>query len=745
MAQETVIRGPLKILGSLPDGTGELVLTIDSNGIVGSALAGGAGNFWALEGTSTLTDATTIDIGDFATQFIGGDASDFRVIMGNTPSTATQWYIGPTSMQFLVGDGSTDGGSLTIDAGQVALLTADVSEGAFVSLVVNLTTVLITSTLASFTGVTYNTDYSANYVDRSIPDWGNVWRGFGTTTLSGDTVISGSGFTNGIEFDGVQYFRLIGGSQLSITSGNSTMSSSATVVSLNNTSTGSGVNISEGRILITPGTSTLATLNVGQRTADPSSFTDGDIWYNSTTDIFYGRANGANVQLSGGGGSIAGLTAGRIPYADSPTSIVDDSALTWDATNNAITIDGIRIHGTANFNTFIGNNSGNFTVTGTQNTTLGDGALPAVTSGQYNTIMGVAAAASLADGDENTVIGRSAMSGGAATSVDHNVMIGSGAGTTTNFAGNRNVMIGVMAGANFSTCDDNILIGYLTGASLTTGDQNVLIGSQVNPQAPTGSGQLSIQNAIFGTGNTATGTTLSSGNIGLYIGTPTARLHLPAGTATANTAPLKLTTGTALGAIEDGALEYHSSHLYFSIGAARYQLDQQTVGSQDLFMSASAMWPRTTNGCAALAKTEMTTSLFNIQSLDFDQTTQEFAQFQIVLPRNWNNGTVTARVYWTAAAGSGTVQWGISGGAYSNDDALTVAFGTAQTVDDTLIATNDLHITDYTSAITLAGSPADADFLAFQISRNPASDTLTGDAKLLGVTITLTTDASVAA
>lgn len=165
-------------------------------------------------------------------------------------------------------------------------------------------------------------------------------------------------------------------------------------------------------------------------------------------------------------------------------------------------------------------------------------------------------------------------------------------------------------------------------------------------------------------------------------------------------------------------------------------------GVQDLFISATAMWPRTTGPCADLTKTELATSLFNIQSLDFDQTTQEFAQFQIVLPRKWNNGTVTAVFYWTAAAGSGDVQWGISGGAYSNDDALTVAFGAAITVDDTLIATNDLHITAATAAITLAGTPADADFLAFQISRNPGSDTLTGDAKLLGVSIRLTTDSA---
>jgi hypothetical protein len=138
----------------------------------------------------------------------------------------------------------------------------------------------------------------------------------------------------------------------------------------------------------------------------------------------------------------------------------------------------------------------------------------------------------------------------------------------------------------------------------------------------------------------------------------------------------------------------------------------------------------------------MATSLFNVQGLEFSETTQQFAQLQAVLPRKWNGGTVTVVVYWKPlSSSSGTVQWGVSGGAYSNDDALTVALGTAQTVDDTFIATDDLHVTDATSAITLAGTPADADFLAIQISRNPASDTMAVKAVLLGISIRITTDA----
>lgn len=173
----------------------------------------------------------------------------------------------------------------------------------------------------------------------------------------------------------------------------------------------------------------------------------------------------------------------------------------------------------------------------------------------------------------------------------------------------------------------------------------------------------------------------------------------------------------------------------------------KVVGLQDLYIPASGMWPRVTNGCAPLTQTEIATSLLNIQTLDFDQTTQEFAQFTISIPRNWNNGTITAKVYWTASAGSGGVVWGISGVAYSNDDPLTGTFGTAQTVADTLTATNDLDTTDSTSAITIAGTPADADLIALQISRNPAdgSDTINADAKLIGIVITITTDAAKAA
>lgn len=51
----------------------------------------------------------------------------------------------------------------------------------------------------------------------------------------------------------------------------------------------------------------------------------------------------------------------------------------------------------------------------------------------------------------------------------------------------------------------------------------------------------------------------STGNVGIGQSSPTAALHLKAGTATANTAPLKFTSGTNLTTAEAGAFEYNNT------------------------------------------------------------------------------------------------------------------------------------------------------------------------------------------
>ncbi len=56
----------------------------------------------------------------------------------------------------------------------------------------------------------------------------------------------------------------------------------------------------------------------------------------------------------------------------------------------------------------------------------------------------------------------------------------------------------------------------------------------------------------------------NGGNVGIGTTTPTASFHIKAGTATAGTAPMKLTAGTNLTTPEAGAIEFDGTNLYYT-------------------------------------------------------------------------------------------------------------------------------------------------------------------------------------
>ena len=182
-----------------------------------------------------------------------------------------------------------------------------------------------------------------------------------------------------------------------------------------------------------------------------------------------------------------------------------------------------------------------------------------------------------------------------------------------------------------------------------------------------------------------------------------------------------------------------------TIPDASITLGPTVLGLQDIFIPSSAMWARTTNGAGGLTKTETGTNKVNYNTFDFDTTTQEFVQFSWIPPRNYNNGTIKFTPYWTAASGSGTVEFSLAGVAISNNDPLEVAFGTEQVSNDTLLTATNIHVGPQSNSITISGSPADSDFIMFQIARNVSNDTLGVDAKLIGISIEYTIDASISA
>lgn len=179
-----------------------------------------------------------------------------------------------------------------------------------------------------------------------------------------------------------------------------------------------------------------------------------------------------------------------------------------------------------------------------------------------------------------------------------------------------------------------------------------------------------------------------------------------------------------------------------AVTSAKVDSTVSVIGTHHIFVPALSMYPATTTPCSDHTKSEFATNDVDIYTLDFDQTTAEIAKFDWIPPENWDAGTVKVKIYWTAASGTGgeTVEFEVSAIAISNDDAMDAAFGTAVAVTDSLIATNDLHVSPQSAAITIGGTPLDSDWIQFKIKRDTANDTLAADAKLIGLVLEYTVE-----
>lgn len=159
-------------------------------------------------------------------------------------------------------------------------------------------------------------------------------------------------------------------------------------------------------------------------------------------------------------------------------------------------------------------------------------------------------------------------------------------------------------------------------------------------------------------------------------------------------------------------------------------------GSTSQWISSAAMVPRVTNG-PGVNSSQTVTNTSNYDTLDFDAATSEGANFMFTFPNNWDGGTVTARFYWLADSGSGTVTWTLAGRSLSDNDPMDTAFGTAQSVTKTLGTAGNIQITSATPAITIAGTPAVNTPVQFLVTRDIA-DTLAVDARLIGIQLNWT-------
>jgi hypothetical protein len=179
-----------------------------------------------------------------------------------------------------------------------------------------------------------------------------------------------------------------------------------------------------------------------------------------------------------------------------------------------------------------------------------------------------------------------------------------------------------------------------------------------------------------------------------------------------------------------------------------YASTASVVGKQTIFIPATAMTPRRTNGCASLAYSNGASNQPDVPYLAFDSAANEYASFMVWMPKGWNESTVTARYPWRRASGTGAanVVWGLRAVAVSNGDNPAANFGSGATVTAAAQTTTaNFAFSAETSACTIGGSPAEGDLVMFEVYRDAVngSDTLDGvDAWLSGIQLFYTTNAA---
>ncbi len=173
--------------------------------------------------------------------------------------------------------------------------------------------------------------------------------------------------------------------------------------------------------------------------------------------------------------SPAGST-GNIQY-NNAGSFAASSGFSYDATNEKITIGEVELFATGTKNQFVGNNSGNLTMSGSYNVALGTDAGTDLSTGSYNAYMGFRAGYNATTGTANIAIGYAAGENNKTGS--YLLCLGpfAGRGKSSSLAtGGDNSFIGYAAGQYYTSCSQSIAIGSLAGRYIGSASNNIFIG-----------------------------------------------------------------------------------------------------------------------------------------------------------------------------------------------------------------------------------------------------------------------------
>ena len=193
----------------------------------------------------------------------------------------------------------------------------------------------------------------------------------------------------------------------------------------------------------------------------------------------------------------------------------------------------------------------------------------------------------------------------------------------------------------------------------------------------------------------------------------------------------------------NGAVKITDTNITDVAGGSGITFKGAVLGYGTVYVDAGAMVPCTTSG-AASGTNEYATDKAEMDYFAFDGgATEERVQFKLIMPNDWNAGTVKVKLHWSSATGStagDTVEWSVKAISLANDGTIATAFGTEQVISDTLLADSGakMQVTGATPAITIASATAGA-VTCFEVYRNTSgTDDMAEDAWLFGVEIQYT-------
>jgi hypothetical protein len=268
-----------------------------------------------------------------------------------------------------------------------------------------------------------------------------------------------------------------------------------------------------------------------------------------------------NLKFSGA--LMPGGTAGTV--GNFLVSTGSGSAPTWfDASGYAWLLNGNTVGSVKKFGTidafdlpFITSNTEQMRITSTGNVGIGTSTFTSTFPEQL--LVNAASPATITD-YQNVIVGKGNTNSYAQLNIQNTYSLANNSASSdvvaTSDNGNESVNF-IDMGINSGTNTTNGIYGAANTAYLySTGNDFALGNGSAN------------KNLLFFTGGTASSKEririIGSGSVGIGTTTPTAVLHLGAGTSTASTAPLKLTAGTNLTTPEAGAIEFDGINSYIT-------------------------------------------------------------------------------------------------------------------------------------------------------------------------------------